>query len=113
VIARTIFLTLLLPSTLLAGDSAWSKPIVLQDPVTKVVFYLESDRRHVAAISPEGKLLWCAEIIRSGEAGGQAFSISDIGFKNKDFLQYAGWAGGGIGGTIDKKTGVVAESNIL
>ncbi len=38
-------------------------PEVLVDPKTKVVFYLESDRRHVSAISPEGKILWCVEIV--------------------------------------------------
>ena len=33
-------------------------PRVLQDPKTKVIFYLESNRHHLSAISPEGKLLW-------------------------------------------------------
>jgi hypothetical protein len=31
---------------------------VLQDPKTKVIFYLESDRHHLSAISPKGALLW-------------------------------------------------------
>lgn len=38
--------------------------MVIQDPKTKVVYYLESDRRHIAAISPAGKLLWCSEVVR-------------------------------------------------
>lgn len=31
---------------------------VIQDPKTKVIFYLESDRHHLSAISPKGTLLW-------------------------------------------------------
>jgi len=38
------------------------QPEVLKDPKTKIVYYLESDRRHIAAISTEGKLLWCCEV---------------------------------------------------
>jgi len=33
-------------------------PNVLIDPRTKVIYYLESDGRHISAISPDGKLLW-------------------------------------------------------
>jgi hypothetical protein len=33
-------------------------PKVLHDAKTKIIFYLESDGRHISAISPEGKLLW-------------------------------------------------------
>jgi hypothetical protein len=33
-------------------------PRILRDSKTGIVFYLESDRRHVCAISPDGKLLW-------------------------------------------------------
>ena len=39
-----------------------SQKVVL-DPKTKVLFYLESDLRHIAALSPDGKLLWCCELI--------------------------------------------------
>ena len=39
-------------------DDTHVVPQVIQDPVTKVIFYLESDGRHIAAISPDGKLLW-------------------------------------------------------
>ncbi len=28
---------------------------VIQDPKTKVIYYLESDLRHIAALSPDGK----------------------------------------------------------
>lgn len=33
-------------------------PKAIQDPATKIIFYLESDGRHISAISPDGKLLW-------------------------------------------------------
>jgi len=33
-------------------------PKVLRDAKTKIIYYLESDGRHVSAISPDGKLLW-------------------------------------------------------
>lgn len=31
---------------------------VLIDPKTRITYYLESDGRHVSAISPDGKILW-------------------------------------------------------
>lgn len=34
------------------------KPITYRDPETSVLFYVESDGRHLAAINPDGKLLW-------------------------------------------------------
>ena len=33
-------------------------PKVLHDAKTKIIFYLESDGRHISSISPDGKLLW-------------------------------------------------------
>ena len=33
-------------------------PKVLEDAKTRIIFYLESDGRHISAISPEAKLLW-------------------------------------------------------
>jgi hypothetical protein len=36
-------------------------PKILVDPQTKVIFYLESDGRHISAISPKGKLLWLVD----------------------------------------------------
>jgi len=35
-----------------------------QDPETKVTFYIESDRHHVAAISSDGRLLWVRDPFR-------------------------------------------------
>jgi hypothetical protein len=32
--------------------------LTYMDPATGVILYVETDGRHVAAISPEGKLLW-------------------------------------------------------
>ena len=39
-------------------DNFYGFPKVLHDAKTKIIFYLESDGRHISAISPEGKLLW-------------------------------------------------------
>ena len=61
---------LLLTSGAVFGDAPSAippdlPPKILQDPKTKVVYYLESDRRHIAAITPDGKLLWCCEVVRA------------------------------------------------
>ena len=40
------------------GPGHPGKPLVYRDPETKILFYAESDGRHLAAISPDGKLLW-------------------------------------------------------
>ena len=58
-----LLVTLFLAPLLASGDSP--VPQVLQDSKTKVIYYLESDRRHVSAIDPEGKLLWCCEVFRA------------------------------------------------
>jgi hypothetical protein len=51
---------LLLTTLVVSGDRApvEVQPQILQDSKTNVIYYLESDRRHIAAISPDGKLLW-------------------------------------------------------
>ena len=97
-------------------------PQVLLDPTTKVVFYLESDRRHVAAISPDGKILWCSEIVSArgnkkrddpGPLGIGTFRFDDPndnvdGPKTGGGYLRVGIFGigfGGLTGYIDKKTG--------
>ena len=64
-VSRALLLLALLFSTLVvSGDPSLPEhqPEILKDSKTKVIYYLESDRRHIAAISPEGKLLWCCEV---------------------------------------------------
>jgi hypothetical protein len=39
-------------------DSARAKPRSYKDPRTTIIFYVESDGRHLAAIGPDGTLLW-------------------------------------------------------
>jgi hypothetical protein len=41
-----------------AGLPPISLPYAYKDTETGTVFYVESDGRHVSAISPEGKILW-------------------------------------------------------
>jgi hypothetical protein len=39
-------------------DPTLAKPLSFKDPTTSNFFYVESDGRHLAAISSDGKLLW-------------------------------------------------------
>jgi hypothetical protein len=39
-------------------DPARAKPMAFKDPHTRISLYVESDGRHIAAIDPDGKLLW-------------------------------------------------------
>lgn len=39
-------------------DPISAKPLVFKDPRNSITFYVESDGRHLAAIDPNGKLLW-------------------------------------------------------
>jgi hypothetical protein len=41
-----------------AWDSTRAKPLAFKDPRTLISFYVESDGRHLAAIDPNGTLLW-------------------------------------------------------
>src|SRR5471032_2960406 len=55
---------------------------VIQDPKTKVIYYLESDLRHIAALSPDGKLLWCCEVVPASAPS--RVHILSFGFDDKD-----------------------------
>jgi hypothetical protein len=85
-------------------------PQVIQDQKTKVVYYLESDRRHVAAISPEGKLLWCCEVIPTVYV--KSMHIAKIGFID-DCISVTIWRSGYGGGRINKNTGIYSDSGIV
>jgi hypothetical protein len=107
-------LALLMPAMIL-GD-ALPVPHVLRDPQTKVVYHLESDGRHIAAISPKGKLLWrCAVIeasdntsrIESFELGASMRPFAESDLKGEDFLVVGVWKSGFWTGIINKKTGVL------
>ena len=111
-LVRSIILAVLFPATAVAGNQT-PPPIVLQDAATKVVFYVESDRSHVAAISPNGKLLWCIEVFPQKTVSDEPFAISDIRIKNKESLLYKGFGGAGVTGEIDKKTGAIRPYNPL
>jgi hypothetical protein len=47
-----------LPPPLRAGLPPQIEGLIYQDPQTQVILYVETDGRHIAAISPQGKLLW-------------------------------------------------------
>jgi hypothetical protein len=55
---------------------------VIQDPKTKVTYYLESDLRHIAALSQNGKLLWCCEIVPASTP--RRVHIISFSFDDKD-----------------------------
>ena len=79
---------------------------VLQDPKTKVIYYLESDLRHIAALSPDGKLLWCCKVIPATAA--PRVHIISFGFyvKDDDLIGVTSNPVGLAWGIIHKKTGV-------
>lgn len=96
-------------------------PQILKDPKTGVIFYLESDRRHISAIAPDGKLLWCREVVPppdKNRKGSRDLGIYDIQFddpndqgespdKGDDYLRVNifGESYAGKSGNINKKTG--------
>jgi hypothetical protein len=77
---------------------------VLQDPKTRVIYYLESDRRHVAALSPSGKLLWCCEVIPAG--GGESFGGFGLDDRDDRVIDVTVVAVGVVNGVIYKRSGV-------
>lgn len=81
---------------------------VIQDPKTKVIYYLESDLRHIAALSPDGKLLWCCEVIPASAL--RRVHILSFGFHDKDatFIDVTSNPAGIAYGIIDKASGVYA-----
>ena len=115
-ICRAIFLLVLLSAPLIARADS-SGPRVLQDPKTKVIFYLESDECHIAAISPEGKLLWCTQVMptdfkkRGDRFGGfdfwhpGNFPSLDPSTKSEDCIVVFSFMGTTMTSLISKKTG--------
>jgi hypothetical protein len=79
---------------------------VIQDPKTKVIYYLESDLRHIAALSPDGKLLWCCEVFPASAPA--RVRIDSFRFDETDRRVISVGSNNGLGawGVIDKKTGV-------
>ncbi len=85
---------------------------VIRDPKTKVVYYVESDLCHVAAVSPEGIVLWSCEVIRPPAA--KNYYVSSISFPTKRDRHYVQedvidvcYIGPGVGfGFINRKTGM-------
>ena len=123
-----IFVLMILTVTTSWGDdsdiSAWGVshvPQILKDPKTGVVFYLESDRRHVSAIAPDGNLLWCSELVPpfdKNRQGSRDMGIHEIRFaepndhgggpgSGEDYLRVNifGEGYGGKSDYINKKTG--------
>jgi hypothetical protein len=61
-------------------------PRVLTDPRTHIVYYLESDGRHISAIGPDGKLLWHVEPFADAKLEAYRFShpiILEFDFPDK------------------------------
>jgi len=94
-----------------------SPPRIIQDPKTKIVYYLESDQRHIAAIAPDGKLLWCIEVLPSPDKIKGCRFIS-FGFwqpgnfppdtgKGEDCIVYYTFVGTMMTTVINKQTGAM------
>ena len=107
------------------ASAAEQPPQVIQDPKTKVVYYLESDRRHVAAISPSGRLLWCQELFFASDRF--RICIQSIDFWHSGDYPFETGSGddyisvkilvhapafGGTRGNINKKTGFFTSEPI-
>lgn len=88
------------PPTAVPADSKK----VIQDPRTKVIYYLESDLRHIAALSPDGKLLWCCGVVPASAP--RRVHIISFGFDEDDLVIDVDSNPVGPGyGVIDKITG--------
>jgi len=48
-------------TTYLDAPRQFSGPLTYKDPKSGIVFYVESDGRHVSAINSEGRILWCKD----------------------------------------------------
>lgn len=96
------------------------------DPKTGVIYYVESDLRHVAAISSNGKILWVCEVVKSSEKRRDWIASIGLGIpghvyqspsagglkeeKGEDCIVIEIWVSGFRTATIDKKTGKVQFS---
>jgi hypothetical protein len=97
------------------GDQAAENSRVVQDPETKVIYYMESDRHHIVALSPDGKLLWNCEVISASDK-----LTRDLHFglwrpksflpprlkSGADYLRIEAFCSGWEQGLINKKTGI-------
>lgn len=48
-------------ATYIDAPRQFSGPQAYKDKDSGIIFYVESDGRHVVAINPEGKILWCRD----------------------------------------------------
>jgi hypothetical protein len=86
---------------------------IIQNPKTKVIYYVESDLRHVAAISPDGRLLWCRKVtplnhwVSNWHIYNIKFNIAGDGAENILIEIYESGCGAGW---IDEKTGEYTDS---
>jgi hypothetical protein len=101
------------------GDLPEPQQRILRDPGTKVVYYLESDWRHIAAISSDGKLLWCCEVV-SAKSGDRVYgfrfgNLQKSGRISRDYLTVSvvGLGMGGMLGTIDTKSGHFTPEEVM
>jgi hypothetical protein len=110
---KFVFLLGLLSLTITVKDdlipaTQFVAPQAVQDLKTKVIYYLESDHRHVAAIDPEGKILWCCEVLSEKESKEYHHYVANILLNaDKDFISVGIWVGGFTAAYINKKTGAI------
>ena len=108
-----IFVTSAMASDNLTLPSKPSKRVI-QNPKTKVCYYLESDLQHIAAISSSGGFLWCCGIVPPPKHGSGWF-VDDFGLwtdpkTGKEYIRVKIWAQGFREGFIDRKTGIFSHS---
>jgi hypothetical protein len=80
----------------------------VQDSQTRTTYYVESDRRHVAAIDKSGSVLWCTEVVPAKFAGRMLVVKVTLDPKGQS-LNIEIWRVGWGGGSIDTKTGIYKD----
>jgi len=75
------------------------------DSKTRIMYYLESDLRHVAALTPNGGMLWrCDAVPPASPAGAHVISLA-LSKSDKSVIEVGEILAGPACGEIDKKTG--------
>jgi hypothetical protein len=97
----------------LYDDALKLPPKAILDSKSKVIYYLESDRRTVVAITPEGQVLWRCQPKpfppRKFRWYVEKIDLETAG-DGKEYVGVTIFESGYGGGFIDKKTGAYNQS---
>lgn len=71
-------------------DAEAPKVVTYKDPATGILLYVENDGRHVAAIDPEGKILWHRDVtadVDKARARGGPVAVHALGAPGENTLK--------------------------